>query len=163
MICLCWAYLLGISSCRPMNCHVPEKQEKYQNFYPNVLTANVHSSLNPFRLNRLSHYILEESNFDLFRLWDSKRKMVELFANSGDPDQTSCSAASDLGLHCLSVTLLGVSNGLRGMDTLTREEAIKFIFAPFWKGVYCIRKEFFPYRVDPFSEEDWCNRTQKGS
>ena len=35
--------------------------------------------------------------------------MVELFANSGDPDQTPHSAASDLGLHCLPVTLLGVS------------------------------------------------------
>ena len=35
--------------------------------------------------------------------------MVELFANSGDPDQTTLSAASDLGLHCLPVTLLGVS------------------------------------------------------
>ena len=34
--------------------------------------------------------------------------MVELFANSGDPDQTLHSAASDFGLHCLSVTLLGV-------------------------------------------------------
>ena len=29
--------------------------------------------------------------------------MVELFANSGDPDQHS--AASDLGLHCLPITL----------------------------------------------------------
>ena len=35
--------------------------------------------------------------------------MIELFANSGDPDQTPRSAASDLGLHCLPVTLLGVS------------------------------------------------------
>ena len=32
--------------------------------------------------------------------------MIELFANSGDPDH---STASDLGLHCLPVTLLGVS------------------------------------------------------
>ena len=30
--------------------------------------------------------------------------MVELFANSRDPDQTS-----DLSLHCLTITLLGVS------------------------------------------------------
>ena len=30
-----------------------------------------------------------------------KEKMVELFANSGDPDQ-------DLGLHCFTVTRLGV-------------------------------------------------------
>ena len=35
--------------------------------------------------------------------------MVELFANSGDPDQMLCYAASDLGLHCLQSTLLGVS------------------------------------------------------
>ena len=34
--------------------------------------------------------------------------MVELFANSGDPDQTPRSVASDLGLHCLPITLLGV-------------------------------------------------------
>ena len=35
--------------------------------------------------------------------------MVELFANSGDPDQMGHSAVSDLGLHCLPITLLGVS------------------------------------------------------
>ena len=35
--------------------------------------------------------------------------MAEAFANSEDPDQTPCSAASDLGLHCLPVTLSGVS------------------------------------------------------
>ena len=34
--------------------------------------------------------------------------MAELFANSGDPDQTPRSAASDLDLHCLPVTRLGV-------------------------------------------------------
>ena len=36
--------------------------------------------------------------------------MVELFANSGDPDQMLHSATSDLGLHCLPVTILGVSS-----------------------------------------------------
>ena len=35
--------------------------------------------------------------------------MGKLFANNGDPDQTPRSAASDLGLHCLLVTLKGVS------------------------------------------------------
>ena len=35
--------------------------------------------------------------------------MAKLFANSGDPDQTPHSAASDLGLHCLPIILLGVS------------------------------------------------------
>ena len=39
----------------------------------------------------------------------SYRKMVELFANSGDPDQTPHFAAFDLGLHCFPVTLLGFS------------------------------------------------------
>ena len=34
--------------------------------------------------------------------------IVDLFANSGYPDQTPRSAASDLGLHCLPVTLLRV-------------------------------------------------------
>ena len=35
--------------------------------------------------------------------------MVDLFANSGDPDQMLHSAVSDLGLHYLQITLLGVS------------------------------------------------------
>ena len=39
----------------------------------------------------------------------SLRKMAKLFANSGDPDQTSRSAASDLDLHCLPIILLRVS------------------------------------------------------
>ena len=35
--------------------------------------------------------------------------MAKLFANSGNPDQTPRSAASDLGLHCLPSTLILVS------------------------------------------------------
>ena len=35
--------------------------------------------------------------------------MTKLFANSGDPDQTPHSAASDLGLHYLPITILLVS------------------------------------------------------
>ena len=35
--------------------------------------------------------------------------MVKLFANSGDHDQTPRSVASDQGLHCLQIILLGVS------------------------------------------------------
>ena len=35
--------------------------------------------------------------------------MAKLFANIGDPDQMPRSAASDLGMHCLPVTLLRVS------------------------------------------------------
>ena len=33
--------------------------------------------------------------------------MVELFGNSGDPAQMPHTAASDLGLHCLPITILG--------------------------------------------------------
>ena len=36
--------------------------------------------------------------------------MADLFANSGDPDQMPRSTSSDLGLHCLPVTRLGVSS-----------------------------------------------------
>ena len=36
--------------------------------------------------------------------------MIELFANSEDPDQTPISVPSDLGLHSLPVTCLGVSS-----------------------------------------------------
>ena len=39
----------------------------------------------------------------------SLRKMAEVFANSEDPDQMLHSAASDLGLQCLPITRLGVS------------------------------------------------------
>ena len=35
--------------------------------------------------------------------------MAKLFAISGDPEHMPYSAASDLGLHCLPVTLFGVS------------------------------------------------------
>ena len=35
--------------------------------------------------------------------------MTKLFANSGDHDQMPCSAVSDLGLHCLPITLSRVS------------------------------------------------------
>ena len=35
--------------------------------------------------------------------------MAKLVADSGDPDQMPHIATSDLGLHCLPVTLLGVS------------------------------------------------------
>ena len=37
----------------------------------------------------------------------SSSKMAKLFANSEDPNQMLHSAASDLGLHCLPITLLG--------------------------------------------------------
>ena len=46
--------------------------------------------------------------------------MAKLFANSGDSDQMLHFAASDLGLHCLPITLLGVPdyNGLKCLSQL---------------------------------------------
>ena len=48
--------------------------------------------------------------------------MVELFANSEDPDQTPRSVASDQGLHCFLVTRLEspVFNGLRCLCEVKR-------------------------------------------
>ena len=43
--------------------------------------------------------------------------MAKTFANSGDPDQTPRSAASDLGLHCLPIPLLG-SQDFNGLSDL---------------------------------------------
>ena len=46
--------------------------------------------------------------------------MVELFENSGDPYQMPHVAASDLGLHCLPITDVGVSvyNGSKWSEPL---------------------------------------------
>ena len=44
--------------------------------------------------------------------------MAEVFANSEDPDQTPRSAASDLGLHCLPITRLGVFRLQRVIQTV---------------------------------------------
>ena len=56
--------------------------------------------------------------------------MAKLFANSGDPDQTPRSAVSDLGLHCLPITLLRVSrlqcvNSLAYLSNLPSVDASK--------------------------------------
>ena len=56
-----------------------------------------------------------------FNLWlcnldIPREKLARLFANSGDPDQMLHSAASDLSLHCLPFTPLGVS-GLKWVKT----------------------------------------------
>ena len=66
------------------------------------------------RLNERSPTLyLEDSNFDFMyvRLCDLdilREKWLNYLQNSGDPDQTPRSAASDQGLHCLPITLLGV-------------------------------------------------------
>ena len=66
-------------------------------------------------LNRLSLTIYWKSPISILITPGSEiyifleKKMAKLFANSEDPDQTPHSAASDLGLHCLPITLLPVS------------------------------------------------------
>ena len=66
------------------------------------------------RLSELPHTIYWRSSISILGTSGYvilKFQMVELhvFANSGDPDQTPHSVASDLGLHCLSTALLRVS------------------------------------------------------
>ena len=48
--------------------------------------------------------------------------------------------------------------------------SVKIVLPPFWKRIYSKRKEiaplgsnFFPFRVDPFSEGTWCAGKQTGS
>ena len=53
--------------------------------------------------------------------------MIQLLANSGDPDQMLCSAASDLGLHCLPITLSGVSR----LQWVNAEHQAKVQLVPF--------------------------------
>ena len=54
--------------------------------------------------------------------------MVELFANSGDPDQMLHSVASDLGLHYLPITLLGVSR-------LQLDKALSYMYVSSENGI----------------------------
>ena len=66
------------------------------------------------RRKRLSHTIYWMSPISIlgtsgYEVYIFLEKMAKVFANSGDPDQTPRSAASDLGLHCLPITLLRVS------------------------------------------------------
>ena len=53
--------------------------------------------------------------------------MAKLFVNSGDPDQMPHSAVSDLGLHCLPITLLRVSRLQRVKVLITTEADIVLI------------------------------------
>ena len=85
-------------------------------------------------MNSTTLYTVEDSNFDFryVRLCDLDilgEKMVELFANSGDPDQMPHSAASDLGLHCLPITLLGVSRLQWVKLTACKIRSFKFLNA----------------------------------
>ena len=54
----------------------------------------------PTIFNWTSLFLFEGMLGGNFHLYSNFDKII-LFANSEDPDQTPCSAASDLGQHCL--------------------------------------------------------------
>ena len=55
--------------------------------------------------------------------------MVELYANRGDTDQMPHIVASDLGLHCLPITLLGISR-LQWVKSNFLEQSFEAFFLP---------------------------------
>ena len=63
----------------------------------------------------------------------SYRKVAKPFANSGDHDQTPHSAASDLGLHCLPITLLGISR----LQWVKPKSVCWIFFLFLYKNIYC--------------------------
>ena len=58
------------------------------------------------------------------------RNFLYLNANSVDPDQTPRSAASDLGLHCLPMSLLWDAR-LKWVKKKTEKQSLEFIITSF--------------------------------
>ena len=108
--------------------------------------------LTHFKLNRNPNTtcISEGSNFNFryVRLCDldmgiSKRKMAEIFANSGDPDQILHSATSDLGLHFFANYPFGISR-------LTCVKHFSLTFLSFFLlFLECYDWEGAEYRIQP--------------
>ena len=76
--------------------------------------------------------------------------MAKLFANSGDPDQMPHSVASDLGLYCLPISLLGVAR-LQWVNSVTYwYKDLKELFYHqfmYLKFVRWIAKSVDPYQM----------------
>ena len=74
------------------------------------LIRNCNLKFNPFKPNRISQSYQLDQSISVLRVVGSYFSFVFKFwlkileANSGNPDQTPRSAASDLGLHCLPVS-----------------------------------------------------------
>ena len=87
-------------------------------------------------------------------MWIFLKKMIELFANSGDPDQTPRSAASDMGLHCLPVIHLGPSvfNGLTDTEASYMSYNLPH---PFWFWTF-ERAQYLPFEFNPFMPSGLC-------
>ena len=83
--------------------------------------------------------------------------MVELFANSGDPDQMPHSVASELGLHCLPFTLLVVSGWVKriiALDKTLFQQKVLIHFLFFKKKMSVVlRRNCFPRCPTSFREE----------
>ena len=69
----------------------------------------------------------------------SLRKLVELFANSGDPDQMPGYVASDLGLCCLPITLLWVFRlqCVKNVSVLQSAIQIRCLLSEFGQCIVC--------------------------
>ena len=67
----------------------------------------------------------EEGLVNFFLLLISFVEIPAFNANSVDLDQMPHSAAFDLGLHCLPITLLGVSR-------------LKWVNTVYWKNLFCL-------------------------
>ena len=76
--------------------------------------------------------------------------MAKLFANSGDPDQTPHSAASDLGLHCLPITLLRVSR-----KQWAKEEYSRISFSSSLKETHVVGTHYIATDKALFSSEKY--------
>ena len=97
-----------------INNHNSPRQRKKTRWWTNNDKIKRTIALTHCRLNRLPYSMYRKSPISIFgtsgyEIRYSCRKMAKPCANSGDPDQTSRSVVSDLGLQCLSITLLGVS------------------------------------------------------
>ena len=96
-------------------------------------------------------------------------KCLYLNANSVDPDQTPRSVASDLGLHCLPMSLLWNAR----LKWVKEGNSVKivFFFVFFFhsekestlkgKNLLPVRSKFSPFRVDLLFEENRCTQSSK--
>ena len=67
---------------------------------------------------------------------------MELFANSGDPDQTLLNVASVLGLQGLPITLLGVSR-LQWVNSKISDNEIIFLLFSQKPGLKTLKQTFY--------------------
>ena len=85
--------------------------------------------------------------------------MVELFANSGDADQTPRSAASELGLHCLPVPFQAFpdySELITSLKRLLVQISLKFKKFHRRKCKMCLTNQSAKYVIHMLNESAKC-------